>query len=29
MEIKGLQQWHGKFDQIEFDTQILECECKD
>jgi len=26
VEIKGLQQWHGKFDPIEFDTNILECE---
>ncbi|CAF3964804.1 unnamed protein product, partial [Rotaria magnacalcarata] len=24
VEIKGLQQWYGKFDQIEFDSQILE-----
>lgn len=26
MEIKGLQQWYGKFDQIEFDPNILECK---
>ena len=26
MEIKGLQQWYGKFDQIEFDLNILEGE---
>ena len=26
VEIKGLQQWYGKFDQIEFDPNILECE---
>ncbi len=26
MEIKGLQQWYGKFDQIEFDPNILQCE---
>ncbi|CAF1138380.1 unnamed protein product [Rotaria sordida] len=24
VEIKGLQQWYGKFDQIEFNPQILE-----
>ncbi|CAF4073945.1 unnamed protein product, partial [Adineta steineri] len=24
VEIKGLQQWYGKFDQIEFDTNILQ-----
>ena len=26
VEIKGLQQWYGKFDQIEFDRNILECK---
>ena len=26
MEIKGLQQWYGKFDQIEFDPNVLECK---
>ena len=26
VEIKGLQQWYGKFDPIEFDPNILECK---
>ena len=26
LEIKGLQQWYGKFDQIEFDPSILQCK---